>query len=268
VTLRDYQDRALSNVEREWSAGNSRVCLVSPTGSGKTRMGSEAVHRGACPTIWLTHRNELVDQSAAALRALGVECGEFAANRELTPRAVQVCSWQTLIARPREQWPPCELLVIDECHHAAAEEWRKPLEALGAKRTLGLTATPQRGDGKPLDMFDALVVAASYSALLKAGHLVPCRVFRPEKLLAPDLGSDPLTEYQKRAPGLSAIGFARNEEHCRELAERFTAAGYPSSAITYNSRNRAELIRLFRAGAIKVLWSVQVSASWLAESRR
>ena len=45
---------------------------------------------------------------------------------------------------------------------------------------LGLTATPQRGDGQPLsDVFERLVVAAQYSRLIADGHLVRPRVVAP-----------------------------------------------------------------------------------------
>ena len=39
------------------------------------------------------------------------------------------------------------LVIIDECHHIAADEARTTIRNLNAKYVYGLTATPKRGDG-------------------------------------------------------------------------------------------------------------------------
>jgi superfamily II DNA or RNA helicase len=222
-------------------------------------MGSELVSREPGRTLWITHRNELVEQSADALRAIGLDVGIVSAKRTENDQArVLVASWQTLVARSGTR-PPADLLVIDECHHVGAEEWTGVVSDYAAARKLGLTATPQRRDGKPLgDVFQALVVAAQYSELIRAGHLVGCRLIRPPQAMGSDLANDPLETYIKRAAGKSCIAFCRSIEESEKLAERFTEAGHPAKCISANTPAalRAHTIDAFRAGDLTALTCV------------
>jgi len=79
---------------------------------------------------------------------------------------------------------PFDLVVVDEAHHAAADSYRGVLDALAAgdengPLLLGVTATPDRGDGQGLDdLFDT--VAFSYDILwgIRAGYLSDLRGLR------------------------------------------------------------------------------------------
>lgn len=257
--LREYQERAVTETLALLAAGQ-KVCLCAPTGSGKTVMGATAVARAACRTVWLTHRGELIDQSAAALERAGQRVGVFAAGRmENTDAPVVVASWQTLLGR--DEVPPADLLVVDECHHAKGSEWQRVIDRYASARLLGLTATPQRGDGRSLgDVFERLVVAAQYSELIKAGHLVPCRVFRPEQDMSPDLAQHPLEAYKRHAAGRSSIVFARSVELAKQYAAEFNDAGFAAESIEASTpaSERADTIERFRSGALKVLVNVYV----------
>lgn len=255
MQLRDYQERAVAEVLTDI---DTPTCLCAPTGSGKTVMGSTIVARAGLRTVWVTHRDELIDQSAAALESVGCRVGVFASGRmESLDAPVIVASWQTMLARP-DDCPEAELCAIDECHHASADEWVKPV--MRYPRRIGFTATPQRGDGRPLDMFKRLVVAAQYSELLKAGHLVPCKLFRPDEDISPNLARGPLEAYQAHAQGQSCIVFARSVELAREYAAEFTEAGFPAAALDAKTpaAERADLIARFKAGELTVLCNVFV----------
>lgn len=259
--LRQYQERACGEIDAAWEQHRA-VCLVAPTGAGKTRMGCEMVRRQAAlgkRTLWLTHRNELVEQSADALRAQGIDVGILSARKqENTEAPVLVASWQTLVAREATR-PKADMLVIDECHHVGAEEWTGVVHDYAASRALGLTATPQRRDGKPLgDVFQALVVAAQYSELIKAGHLVGCRLIRPPQAMGSDLANDPLETYIKRAAGKSCIAFCRSIDESEKLAKQLTEAGHPAKCISADtpSAMRAMYIDAFRSGELTALTCV------------
>ena len=93
---------------------------------------------------------------------------------------VQVASKDTITAR--EYCPDgIDLIVVDEAHHAAAEDYRRILAAYpNAKAILGLTATPERSDGTTMSPpFDRLVVACQISDLMRDGWLLECDVIRP-----------------------------------------------------------------------------------------
>lgn len=268
ISLRDYQQCAIDGVRRAMTLGGKRVVLVIPTGGGKTRIGSaiveRAIHRGS-KVVWLAHRTELIEQTAKSLHEHGLPVGVIAASSAWPIDAsapVQVCSVQTLLARGAR--PPADLLVWDECHHASesAPSWAALLAAYPDVRTLGLTATPERGDGSGLaPLFDRLVVGVTVRDLTLQGHLVPCEVSRPGKLLKPgELADEPLDAYRRDAPGQQGFLFAKSVEEAQKYAEQFTAAGVRAVCIHAGTRaeDRTVALELFRQGVIRLLCNVYI----------
>ena len=66
--MRDYQARAVAGVQAHWASGARAVCLVAPTGAGKTRMGEELA-ADAGSVVWVARR-ELIQQTARRLEDL------------------------------------------------------------------------------------------------------------------------------------------------------------------------------------------------------
>lgn len=181
MELRPYQSALVAEVRREFVA-NRRVLLFLPTGAGKTvvfvHICSGAAARGRRVTI-LAHRSELVDQISAALTTAGVRHGLIVAGTDPGTHQVEVASVATL-ARRLERWRPADLIVVDEAHHAAAGSWRKILAAAPDAYVLGVTATPERLDGRGLDdLFDSMVIGPDVAELTKAGFLAPSVVYAP-----------------------------------------------------------------------------------------
>ena len=259
ITLRDYQHRAIASVRGEWQAGRRRVVCVVPTGGGKTTIGAE-LSKGHGRAVWLAHRIELVEQAAERLRAQGHDVGIVSPRHAPDPWATtQVASLDTLVSRG--QAPPADCVVLDECHHAAAATYAEVLRTYPNALHLGLTATPQRADGRALgDHYDALVVGAQYSELLAAGHLVPCRVRRPAEPLGSDLARDPIAEWQEHGGGRQTFAFARTVELAHDYARQMRERGIASEAIdgAMPARERAAALERFRDGATVVLWNVHV----------
>lgn len=239
-----------------------RVCLVAPTGAGKTAMGEELVARKDAPTVWLAHRRELVTQCAdrARQRFGDLEVGIVMPGHPPSPYArIQVSAIQTLIAR--EHRPPAGLVVFDECHHALAKSYKAILEAYPDALHLGLTATPERQDGTPLgDCFDRLVVAAQYSELLADGYLVPMRVYQPPDIPGDGYALDPLEAWKRYAPDSQTFAFFTQVSEAKEWSEKFTAAGIPAAYVEAQTkgRERNESLEAFRAGRLRVLCNVYV----------
>lgn len=260
--LRDYQARACDETERAWGSGKRRVCLVIPTGGGKTRVGQELVLRAARPkTLWVAHRRELIQQAAERLRAAfgHTRVGIIAAGHDSSPHApVQVASIQTLIAR--DQRPESDLLVFDECHHIKASTYKQLAEHYSQALQLGLTATPERKDGSALgDMYDHLVVGAQYSELIAAGHLVDCRVFQPPEIPgSSNLAVSPLKAWQQYAPDSLTFGFAQTVALAEKYATEFQEAGFSAEAVEAKTHRdiRQSHLTMFRGGLIRALWNV------------
>ena len=266
--LRPYQSRACDEVEQAWRSGTRRVCLVLPTGGGKTRTAVELVsripaelHPGRKPrALWLANRTELLDQAAGKLREAGADVAVISPNHPPDPwAAVQVASLDTLVAR--QQRPAADLVVMDECQHAGAETYADVLQSYADTLHLGLTATPQRQDGKPLaGYYDHLVVGAQYSELLAIGALVPCRVRRAPEYLGSDLAREPLLEWQAYGGNRLTFAFAPTVTHAENYAKAFNEAGIPSAVIhgKTSAFERRKTLAQFRCGKIRVLWNVYV----------
>jgi DNA repair protein RadD len=252
MQLREYQRSAVLEVQAQWLAHRA-VCLVAPTGSGKTVMANAIVslHRSC---LFIAHRRELIKQAASKIPDAGVIMpGE--PYQPILP--VQVASVQTLLARETVR-PPAELVVLDECHHYRADDWSLVIEAYPNAKLLGLTATPQRSDGRPLgDMFSALVVASSYSRLIADGHLVRCKVWAPSTGVD-GLAQHPLQAWKEYAGGTRTFAFATRVAQCEAFCSEFNAAGIPSAVVEANTptRDRDDALRRFADGDLRVVWNV------------
>jgi len=267
ITLRPYQRRAVNDVMRHWRDQTAeRVCLVAPTGSGKTVMGEEVAFRAyqaGAPILWVAHRRELVKQAASHLsrRFAPEDVGLIMPGEPYNPDAkVQVGTVQTLLASGKR--PDARLVVFDECAHYVADDWSSLHEAYPNTRLLGLTATPQRTDGRPLgDMFERLVVAAQYSDLIRDGHLVPCAVYQPpERVDNNELALDPVKAYQAHAEGSRAFCFAPTVELATQYAAAFNEVGIPATMVEASTptAERDSAVERFRAGDIRVLCNVYI----------
>ena len=270
--LRKYQADAIDLVRASMRRGHTRVVLVIPTGGGKTVIASEIARRAIAKgsrVVWLAHRTELVGQAARTLSALGLHVGLVAASIKADPAApVQVASIQTLVARETVR-PQANLIVADECHHLAeaSETWVRVLDAYPKVHVLGLTATPERGDGTGLaPIFTDLVVGVTVRQLTMTGHLVPCEIVRPDRWLkirgrtGNPLAQPPLDAYREHAEGRQGILFATTVEEAQAYAEDFSAAGIRSVCVHAQTPadERAQAIALFRDGVVRVLTNVYV----------
>jgi len=224
LVLRPYQVDDLARLRAQFRSGVRRVCYQGPCGCGKTVIFSEvvagAVRRGNRVCI-LGHRDEIIQQITRALDALGVAHALVVAGCDLAAleHPVQVASVQTLVRRLKHLMPP-DLFVIDESHHAAANTWRRILAAFPQAKVLGVTATPQRLDGKGLDdIFDALAIGPSVSELIAAGYLSLFATFAPA-----------------RSPDLSGIRTRAGDYATDELAARMSKGVIISTAVDEYTR--------------------------------
>jgi superfamily II DNA or RNA helicase len=270
---RPYQTEAIAKVRAAMSRGAKRIVLVIPTGGGKTRIASRIVQMGVSKGkrwLWLAHRTELIGQAGDTLGGLGLDVGLIAASSPWPERPeapVQVASVATLLARGNR--PKVDGIVADECHHfgEGAEKWSALLREYPDVPVVGLTATPERGDGTGLaPMFDSLVVGATVRQLTTAGYLVPCVIVRPARWLkhgmvkGNPLAWEPLDAYRTNTPGESCLLFARSIDEAERYAAEFTEAGIASVAVSERTSavDRFRAIEDFKAGKVKVLCNVFV----------
>lgn len=196
IALRDYQVEALDAIEREHAQRRSTL-IVLATGLGKTTIFVEWLRRRVSATgaraLVVAHREELIAQAVARIKAqapeltVGVEMADSRSSA-LMPEQVIVASVQTL-SRPKRLSviDPMQFasIVIDEAHHATARSYRAIIDHLPLAQVLGVTATPDRGDGTALGtIFDSCAYEMDMLAGIDRGHLAPIRLRR---IVADDL---------------------------------------------------------------------------------
>lgn len=277
----DYQTKAADEIRGHWRNGKS-VCLVGPTGCGKTRMGWLAI-RDMSDVLWIVHRTDLRRQTAYALRrlfdqALGEGKGRervavlMPGRTKLRQASITVASVQTMLeggAKKALADRRFRYLVVDESAHYRASEWERIREPRTDAFLLGMTAFPQRSDGRGLGkMFSELVVAANYSELVHSGILVRCRRWVPEEGLGRDVAQAPVDAWLKYSEGSKTFAFVHSIDAAVDLANRFRAVGVSADAVTAKDSEgkRRDALAAFRDTAgTKVLCSVDALTEGIDE---
>jgi DNA repair protein RadD len=167
-----------------------------------------------------------------------------------TEAPVQVASVASL-ARPKRlgRWRgKFNFIVVDEAHHAVAGSWATALASQLNAHVLGVTATPERLDGRGLrEQFDDLVIGPSTAWLTEGGWLSRFTFFEPiaggpdmsgARIRAGDYALEDVRarmngvvvgaavrEYQRLCRGVPAVCFCVDIKHSQAVAEAFRAAG-------------------------------------------
>lgn len=218
-------------------------------------MLGRAAERGK-RAIFSVHRQELLEQTARTFDEFGIPYGIVAPGYSPQPyAAIQICSIDTLRSRIKrgKVIPQADMFVPDEAHHFAAPTWKFVKAALTAANpnllTVGLSASPERQDGKGLDdQFETIVSGPSARWLIDNGYLAEYRAFAPD---APDLSGvhtvrgdfdkheaeavmdkptltgDAIDHYIRHARGRKFIAFCVSIKHSIHTAQQFQAAGIP-----------------------------------------
>lgn len=163
MNLRPYQQEAIENIPE-----SGRFLIHLATGLGKTFLASQIPRRGKL--LWLSHREELVEEPKNYFTcSVGVEQAKQKSNGE----EVVSASVQTIVKR-LDKFKPEEFDVIiqDECHHSASNTYLKILDYFKPRLLIGLTATPNRSDGKGLDkVFQSIIFSRDLRWGIENGFL-------------------------------------------------------------------------------------------------
>lgn len=284
MNLRDYQQKAISDLRSAMQQGAKAPLLCLPTGGGKTvilaTIAAQAAAKGRHVLI-LVHRRELIHQTASKLAWAGLEHGVIAAGHPASHHPVQVASVQTLVRRLSRMACQPSLVIIDEAHHAAAGSWRQILEHWPDTYRLGVTATPCRLDGRGLsEAFDHLVMGPSVADLVFWGFLSAARIYAPPVVAdlsgirkragdyandqaaaamnRPTVTGDAIAHYQRLAAGQQAIAFCCNVAHAISVCDAFKTAGIGAALLLGNTPERDQVVAQYAAGAVRVLVTVDV----------
>ena len=293
MTLRPYQQEAKDAIFREWDQGHSKTLLVLPTGTGKTIVFSavtEECVRAGSRVLILAHRGELLDQAQdKLLKSTGLRCSvEKAEETSLHSwYRVTVGSVQTLMREKRlAQFSPSHFshIIIDEAHHCLSDSYQRVLEHFSAARVLGVTATPDRGDMRNLGQyFESLAYEYTLPKAIREGYLCPIKAQTiPLKLdlsgvgvqngdfKAGDLGTaldpylyqiaDEMANYCKGRKTVVFLPLVKTSQKFRDI---LNSRGFRAAEVNGDSKDRAEVLQDFAAGAYDVLCnSMLLTEGW------
>jgi len=295
-----YQQEMLDQLEVERVVhGRHRNLLVAATGTGKTVVAALDYRRLAAdaPTLpgllFIAHRREILQQSQRTYReVLGdANFGELYVDGRRPERWEHVfASVQSLSAYGITNVPAgaYRIVVIDEFHHAEAKTYRRILDHLNPRELLGLTATPERGDGLDVRSLFGGRTAAELRLwdALKADLLTPFHYFAVAdgmdmtrvdwKAGAYDTGelSNLFTGNDARArivlkavrdkvadlSAMKALAFCVSRDHARYMTRVFNDAGIKSATVLGDtaSADRDAAVKDLREGAVQVVFTVDV----------
>lgn len=292
VELRDYQEVLIGEARGALSK-HKRVLIQAPTGAGKTVLASfimKNVAQRRQRGFFICHRRELIDQTSATFTKFGVEHSFIASGypHDAT-QLVQICSIDTLKNRvkPGHQFPhhtlmSPNLIIWDEAHHMAAGGWARVHERFSDIYHVGLSATPERLDGKGLrPWFDLMVQGPTVRQLIDTGQLAPYSVWSQPlvdvsrarlkfgEYARPDIEraiqestilGDSVTHWLKHAKGRKTIAFAPSVSASIRMVNEFENAGISSAHLdgATNRYERRTVLERFALGEIDVLWNVNL----------
>lgn len=154
VTPSTVQRDALSAIHNTIEDGYDKAMVVMATGLGKTYLAA-FLARGYKRVLFIAHREELLVQAQRSFRTVipGRTTGIFNGTlKESGADCVFASIFTLAMARHRKQFRPddFDLIIVDEFHHAAARSYQALLAYFRPAFLLGLTATPDRADGKDI----------------------------------------------------------------------------------------------------------------------
>jgi superfamily II DNA or RNA helicase len=292
---RPYQIAAIEALLAGWQvAEHNRLAVVLPTGAGKTVVFANLItarhQQQAGRTLVIAHREELLTQAAEKIRAVAphLKVGIVKAERDEHQDAdVIVASIQTLaVERRREAIRNVDLVIVDECHHAAAPSYMTVLEHFGAWRGVpvaGFTATMTRADGGLADVWEDVVFTLDILEMIDAGFLVDVKGKRvvvegldldKVKTSRGDLQDSQLGQalddsgaagvvadaYKELAADRPGVVFTPTVATAMSMADAFNAAGIAAATVWGDMPRdeRTDTLARYKAGDLQILANCMV----------
>ena len=301
-----YQQEILDKLEAERTVrGYNRNLVVAATGTGKTVISALDYKRFCrqhpgqpCRLLFVAHREEILKQSMYTFRAVlkdanfgNLFVGSHKAD-SIDHLFISIQTFNSQDFTTKTDADFYDYIVVDEFHHAAAPTYQKLLVYYQPQILLGLTATPERMDGKNiLDYFEGRIAAEirlpeaidrkllcpfQYFGVTDTVDLSSLKwrtggydknelsnLYTFSGLVAErraDLVVNSILKYVTDINEVKGLGFCVSIEHARFMADYFNAHGVPSMALTGDSpdeeRNAAK--QRLVSGEIRFIFVVDI----------
>lgn len=290
---RGAQIEALYALEASRAEGAAKGLVQAATGIGKTYLAAfDSIQYQHI--LFVAHREEILKQAAVSFQNVrkSEDYGFFNSSQKDTDKAVIFASVATLgkeqYLNPTYFSPDYfDYLVIDEFHHAVTAQYQKIIDYFKPQFLLGLTATPERMDGR--NIYEICDYNVPYEISLKdainKGLLTPFRYYgiydktdysrfrtergryREQDLNSAYIGNKErynlIFNYYRKYSSQRALGFCSTRKHAEDMAREFSKRGVASLAVYSNadgaySEERKAAIEKLKRGEIKVIFSVDM----------
>lgn len=290
---RGAQIEALCALENTRAEGAGRALVQAATGVGKTYLAafdSKDYER----VLFVAHREEILKQAAQSFKNVrnSDDYGFFDGESKCTDKSMIFASVATL---GRSEYlnnkyfasDYFNYIVIDEFHHAVNDQYQRIVNYFKPQFLLGLTATPERMDGR--NIYEICDYNVPYEISLKEainkGMLVPFHYYGifddtdysklhivrgrydEKELNETYIGNvhryELIYKYYCKYGSSQALGFCCSKEHAREMAREFSSRGIPSVAVFSDAsgeytEKRNVAIQKLKNGEIRAIFSVDM----------
>lgn len=290
---RGAQIEALCALENTRAEGAGRALVQAATGVGKTYLAafdSKDYER----VLFVAHREEILKQAAQSFKNVrnSDDYGFFDGESKCTDKSMIFASVATL---GRSEYlnnkyfasDYFNYIVIDEFHHAVNDQYQRIVNYFKPQFLLGLTATPERMDGR--NIYEICDYNVPYEISLKEainkGMLVPFHYYGifddtdysklhivrgrydEKELNETYIGNvhryELIYKYYCKYGSRQALGFCCSKEHAREMAREFSSRGIPSVAVFSDAsgeytEKRNVAIQKLKKGEIRAIFSVDM----------
>lgn len=293
-----YQSEILEKLKIERTVHSSyRNLVVAATGTGKTMISAfdfkaYLKENPQAKFLFIAHRIEILRQSLHTFRNVlkDQNFGELYGDGYLpTQKNAVFATIQTLSNQIESFSNPeyYDYIILDEVHHASASTYQKVINYYHPKILLGLTATPERMDGKNIltDFNYRIAAEIRLPDALNNKLLCPFQYFGisdsvdysrikwnngrydTEELTNVLTANDirvrdiikNLQSYTKDFKEVRAIGFCASIKHAKFMKQKFENVGLAAECLTSeNSIDRVDIIHRFKAKEINYLFVVDI----------
>jgi superfamily II DNA or RNA helicase len=184
IQPRSYQEEALT----AWWQSGKRGVVTLPTGAGKTILAILAIARTERPALIHVPTIDLLHQWHQLLeRFFGEKVGRIGGGYKEWER-LTVSTYDSALLHVEYRGNQFGLLVFDECHHLPGEQLQYTAVASLAPFRLGLTATPERSDGREQHLYQICgpLCYEAHIDELEGQTLAPYRVHTIEVDMLPE----------------------------------------------------------------------------------
>lgn len=287
ITLYPEQEDAVRGLREALTRVNS-VILRACCRFGKTPTASFIAQKtvnNSRRVIFACHRDAILNQVSKTFDKFNIDHSFIAGAYKFNPFGLAyVASADTLCNRLWIFDGPPGILIVDEAHLWHTKTRKLIIDTAREKgwRVIGLSATPQRPDGRALsDLFDEMVHGPSEFEMIMKGRLAKYRVYAPvdidmvgvrtsggdyaredsaARMSKPEIVGNAPQTWSKYANGLRTVVYCVNRSHGKLVAEEYKRAGIPVGYID-GTMKKAEQLRVanhLADGEILVLTSVDL----------